>query len=78
MGPTAQSIRFDIKNTDVTIGTAANPELIFDMPKCTIQELGRPLKVKDLTYQSIKFKAVYSISDALMIKTTLTNVVNGF
>jgi hypothetical protein len=48
------------------------------MPKCTIQELGRPLKVKDLIYQSVKAKAVYSISDTLMLKATLTNTQNGY
>ena len=48
------------------------------MPKCTIQELGRPFKVKDLVYQTIKFKAVYSVPHTLMLKTTLTNTVNGY
>jgi hypothetical protein len=78
MGPYPLAILLDIKNTDVTIGTSTNPELIFNMPKCTIQELGRPFKVKDLVYQQVKFKAVYSISDTLMLKATLTNTVNGY
>ena len=48
--------------------SAARPtrRSIIDMPKCTIQELGRPLKVKDLIYQTIKFKASYSVSDTLI------------
>ncbi|HLH93545.1 MAG TPA: phage tail tube protein [Xanthobacteraceae bacterium] len=78
MGPTPQAMRLDIKNTDVTIGSATNPELILDFPKVTFQELGRPFKVKDLVYQTIKFKAVYSIGDTLMAKATLTNTVNGY
>ena len=78
MGPTTQALRFDIKNSDVTIGTAANPQLTFDMPKVTFQELGRPFKVKDLVYQTVKFKAQYSLSDAFMLKATLTNTVNGY
>jgi|ERR1051326_2618355 hypothetical protein len=78
LGPTAQAIRFDIKNSDVTIGTSANPELIIDLPKCTFQELSRPFKVNDLVYQTIKFKAVYDIANTLMIKATLTNTVNGY
>lgn len=78
MGPTPQAIRFDIKNTDVTIGSSTNPELIIDLPKCTFQELGRPFKVKDLVYQTVKFKAVYSLSDALLVKCTLVNTVNGY
>jgi hypothetical protein len=78
MGPYPLAILLDIKNTDVTIGTSTNPELQFNMPKCTIQELGRPFKVKDLVYQNVKFKAVYSVADTLMLKATLTNITNGY
>ena len=78
MGPTAQAMRIDIKNTDVTIGSSSNPKLIIDLPKVTFQELGRPFKVKDLVYQTVKFKAVYSVSDAMMIKATLTNAVSSY
>jgi len=78
MGPTAQAMRLDIKNTDVTIGSASNPEIIIDFPKVTFQELGRPFKVKDLVYQSVKFRAVYSISDTLMAKLVLTNGVSAY
>jgi hypothetical protein len=55
MGPTPLAVRLDIKNTDVTIGAATNPEIYTDMSKCTLQELGRPFKIKDLVYQHIKF-----------------------
>ena len=72
------AIRLDIKNTDVTLNGSSNPELYIDMPKCTIQELGRPFKVKDLVYQTIKFKASYSISDTLMAKIILTNAVSTY
>ncbi len=78
MGPTAQAMRLDIKNSDVTIGSASSPELTLDFPKVTFKELGRPFKVKDLVYQSISWKAVYSIADTLMAKATLTNIVNGY
>lgn len=78
MGAYPLSMRLDIKNTDVTVGSATNPELIFDLPKVTLQELGRPFKVKDLVYQTLKFKASYSVSDSLMLKATLTNTVNGY
>lgn len=75
---TSQAIQLDLKNTDVTIGSAANPEVRIDLTKCYITELGRPLKVKDLVYQTIKFRSVYSISDSLMVKARLTNTVNGY
>jgi hypothetical protein len=78
MGPTPQAMRLDIKNSDVTIGSASNPEIIIDFAKVTFQELGRPFKVKDLIYQTIKWKAVYSVSDTLMAKLTLTNTVTTY
>jgi hypothetical protein len=76
--PQTLAIQLDIKNTDVTLGSATNPELIISMPKCTITELGRPFKVKDLVYQTVKFRASYSTSDSYMVKATLTNIVNGY
>ena len=75
---TPVAMRLDLKNTDVTIGTAANPEFILDLAKCYILDWGRPIKVKDLVYQTLKFKAVYSTGDTEMAKTTLTNSVNGY
>jgi hypothetical protein len=78
MLPTSLAMRLDIKNTDVTIGAATNPELYIDMPKVTLQELGRPFKVKDLVYQTLKFKASYSISDTLMAKMVLVNTVSTY
>lgn len=78
MGPYPLAIRLDIKNTDVLIGSSSTPEIYIDMPKCTIQELGRPFKVKDLVYQSIKFKASYSISDTLLAKMVLINTVSTY
>lgn len=74
MGPAPLSIRLDFVNSDVS----SSPELYFDMPKCTIQELGRPFKVKDLIYQTIKFKAVYSVSDTLMCKAVLVNATSTY
>lgn len=78
MANTAQDFKFDIKNTDVTIGSAANPELILEMPQCYITDLGRPIKVKDLIYQTVKFKATYSTGSSYMLKATLTNTQNGY
>jgi hypothetical protein len=78
MGPTPLAIRLDIKNTDVTLGSSTNPEIYIDMPKCTVLELGRPFKVKDLVYQTIKFKGSYSVSDTLLAKAILTNGVSTY
>jgi hypothetical protein len=79
MGPYPLAIRLDIKNTDVSLGVVpTNPEIYIDMPKCTIQDLGRPFKVKDLVYQTIKIKGSYSITDTLLAKIILTNTVSTY
>ena len=74
MAGTYQALRFDLINSDVTLGSATNPELKIDFAKTIFTELSRPVKVGDLIYQTIKFSAVYSVTDALMLKVTLTNL----
>jgi hypothetical protein len=78
MGPTTQALTLTIQNTDVAIGTAFNPTLQFLLSKCTFQELGRPFKVKDLVYQTVKFKGMYSVSDTYMIKAILSNTTSTY
>jgi len=73
MGPTTQALNLIIKNTDVTLGTAMNPTLQILLASCTFQELGRPFKVRDLAYATIKFKATYSLADTYMVKCILSN-----
>ena len=68
----------DIKNTDVTLGTAANPEVKILLDKCYFTEFSRPIKIKDLVYQSIKFKAVYSTTNSEMIAITTTNGIASY
>lgn len=78
MGPTPQAIQLDFVNTDVTIDTSHHPELKVTIAKATFQELGRSFKVKDLVYQTVKFKGVYSVSDTSMISAVLTNDVTTY
>ncbi len=75
---TAQAMSIDILNGDVTIGTAANPEIKIELAKAYFTEFSRPIKLKDVMYQSLKFKAAYSLSDALMAKITATNTVASY
>jgi hypothetical protein len=75
---TVYDLNFTVANTAVTIGSATNPTLILDMPSTYITEVSIPRKVKDLVYQTIKFRAVYNTSDSYMLEATLANVVNGY
>lgn len=74
---TPQAMRLKLTNSDVTIGTAANPQLIIDLAKVYFTEFSRPIKIKDVVYQTVNFKAAYSLTDALMARATLVNhIVN--
>lgn len=75
---TQKALRIDLKNTDVTIGTAANPQIMIDLYKVTFNELTRPLKAGDLVMQTLQFKAHYSISDSKMIQIVCTNLQSSY
>jgi Phage tail tube protein len=74
----AQALLVDIKNTDVTIGTSANPEFKVLLDKVYFTEFSRPIKIKDLVYQTVKFKAVYSTTNSEMGAITTTNTVASY
>ena len=78
LATTAKAMRLDLKNTDVTIGSAANPEIRIDLAKVIFKEITRPVKVNDLVRQTLSFKALYSLSDTLMISVLATNVVASY
>jgi hypothetical protein len=73
MGPTAQAMTLIATNTDVTINSTYHPIINITLAKVIFQELGKPFKVKDLVYQTIKWRASYSISDTMMGEVIVTN-----
>lgn len=78
MAGTTRALRFDLKNTDVTIGSAANPQILIDVYKATFTELTRPFEVNNLIMQTISFKGHYSTSDSAMIKIVATNTTASY
>jgi Phage tail tube protein len=70
--PQPLAMQFLMTNTDATY-SATNPSLNITLAKCYMTEYGVPYKVKDLVYQTVKFKAVYSLTDSLMGSATLIN-----
>ena len=73
MGPTAQAMSLIATNTDVTINSSYHPSINITLAQVTFQELGRPFKVKDLVYQTIKFKASYNVANTMMGEVIVTN-----
>jgi Phage tail tube protein len=74
----AQALLVDIKNTDVTLGSAANPEVKILLDKVYFTEFSRPIKIKDLVYQTIKFKATYSTANGEMLAITTVNSIASY
>lgn len=75
----SKALRFDLINSDVNLGVVpTNPEVKIDLARVTFEELSRPVKIKDIVYQTLKFKAHYSVSDAYMIKVTFTNMTASY
>lgn len=73
---TARAMRLDLVNSDVTIGNATNPQFRLDFAKVHFTEFSRPIKIKDVVYQTISFKAAYSVTDSLMARALfVTNIV---
>jgi hypothetical protein len=78
LAATPQAIRLDLKNTDATIGTAANPQIRIDLAKVVFKEITRPLKINDLVKQTLSFRAHYSASDTKMITILATNLQTSY
>jgi len=66
----------DLKNTDVTIGSTSNPEVAITLDQVYFTGFSRPIKIKDLVYQSVKFSATYSLTNSEMIKIVTTNTIS--
>ena len=71
-----QAMFIDIKNTDITLGSSSHPEVAITLDQVYFTEFGRPIKIKDLVYQTVKFVASYSLANSEMIKIVTTNLVS--
>lgn len=71
---TFQALRFDFQNTDVTIGSNANPGLKIDLNRCSIDNVKVNRNQNDIVEESFDFTARYSIADSKMITAILTNL----
>lgn len=66
---TSKAMRIDLVNSDVSIGVVpTNPQFRLDLAKVFFTEFSRPVKIKEVVYQTVKFKAAYSVTDAFMAK----------
>lgn len=78
LAATKQALRFDLINTDVTIGASTNPLIRIDLHNVTFQPITRSFKQGEYVLQTIAFKAHYDITDAKMITTTSVNTQTSY
>lgn len=75
---TYQAMRIDMKNTDITIGTGSNPELMIDLAQVIFSAWEKSTGNNDLVIETITAKATYSKDDSQMIGAVLTNEAIGY
>lgn len=75
---TQRAARVEIKNTDVTLGTASNPTLKIDLAKVAFNDYAKETSLGNLVYLTIGFKGLYSLSDAKFGDAVLTNLVSSY
>lgn len=72
---TVEAIQIKIANTDVTLGSAANPTLTFTLPQCYLNTFKIDNSLDGMVQQTIDFTAAYSIGAGYAIQAVLTNTV---
>jgi hypothetical protein len=73
----AQALVVTIKNTDVSIGTVpSHPTVAITLDQVYYTDFSRPIKIKDLVYQTVKFSATYSTANSEMLNITTTNTAS--
>lgn len=70
---TKRACRLSMINTDVTIGSAGNPELLIDMARQSFRDWGSSSDNNGLRTQSMGFDGEFSVSDAFTLIILLTN-----
>lgn len=78
LADTALAFRIKLANTDVTIGSTLNPQVVIDLARVKIKEFTRNYGNDDIVTATVSFKAFYSISDAQMIAVELTNTQSSY
>lgn len=78
LNDTQQALRITIVNTDVVIGTAANPGLVITLPKVTFDDWQIDQGLGDKVDQTIAFKALFDTTTSSAMSIVLTNTVASY
>ncbi len=75
---TTKALRLKLTNSDVTIGTASNPDIQIDLNKVLLEEVTRDLSKDGVVTQVLAFKAFFSETDSKMVQVILTNLATSY
>lgn len=73
LADTAQAVRIDLTNSDVTIGSTLNPKLTIDLSKVKFSKFEKNYSNNDIVVATATFKAHYKTSESDMIEIALVN-----
>lgn len=75
---TQRAVRISIINDDVTIGAAAHPSLVIELPKVSFDNWELDQGLSDKVNQTLAFKGLYDVSEAAALTAVLTNTVASY
>ena len=75
---TYQAMSITFTRSDVTIGTSANPTLVFTLPKISFEDVTPDRPLDDIVREQIAFTAHYDATAAYAIQAVLSNTINTY
>lgn len=75
---TIQAFSLTLTNSDVTIGTSANPKLVLTLPTVTTNEFKLDQKKENIVEQTVMFTGLYNIGSTAEITAVLTNLQTSY
>lgn len=75
---TAQAMSLSLINTDTTIGTSANPALVFTAPQVRLSPITLDNKLDQTLSQTINLTGELNLTLGYMLQAVLTNLKNGY
>lgn len=75
---TYNAMRFDFQNTNVTIGSSANPGLKIDLHRVRVKNHKTVKKLNNIVEETFDIEAHYSLTDSKMLSIILTNLATAY
>ena len=75
---TYQAMSITFTRSDVTIGSSANPTLVFTLPKVSFEDWTPDRPLDDIVTEGIKFSAHYDSTAAYAIQAVLSNTITTY